>query len=508
MTTSISNLESSIESDLLTAGEAEARLAKPVSSYRVRHTLASRFAFLILCVSIVLSALAFGTVHAWTQALFFLGGIAITTLWLVDSWMLGSLRISRNVLQFPLLGMILLGLIQLLPLRQPDAAGTTSIPLVKSLTFDPYATRLVVLQALILLIYFAAVLVFTDTPQRLKILVRTITIFGFFLAIFGLTQSFTSPTKVYWIREMSQSIAFGPFINRHHFAGYMELALAVPLGLIFSGSVEKDKRFIYLFAAALMGIALVMTNSRGGVISLVAEILFLVATMGLQRRRKRKRESVKRKPRLRSAAIKAGLALALLLSVFGGVVLLGGEDALSRLVGSVNTEDPTTGRAHFWNVTTDIIKTHPIIGTGLGAFGVVYTGYDSRNGRYRLEQAHNDYLQVLSDGGIIGGVLGLVFVIALFRMGFARRNSSDDFRRGVATGALAGCFAVLVHSFFDFTLHTPANALLFLILAALATINGRVEVPQSRPRKRRRRSEPEVRTAELIASPGQSPGAV
>jgi hypothetical protein len=53
---------------------------------------------------------------------------------------------------------------------------------------------------------------------------------------------------------------------------------------------------------------------------------------------------------------------------------------------------------------------------------------------------------------------------------------------------LAGCFAVLVHSFFDFTLHTPANALLFLMLAALATMNGRVEDVQSRRKKRQRRN--------------------
>lgn len=504
MTTLISNPESSVERNLLVSLEAEAQLAKPVSSYRIRHTLASRFAFLTICVAIVLSALAFGTVHAWSQALFFLGGIGIITLWLIDSWRLGSLRISRNILQLPLLGVVVLGLVQLLPLRQPDNPLNPSFPLVKSLSFDPYSTRIVLVQVVTLLIYFAATLVFTDTPKRLRILVRTITIFGFLLAIFGMTQSFTSPTKVYWIRELSQSTAFGPFINRHHFAGYMELALAVPLGLIFSGSVEKDKRFIYLFAAGLMGIALVMTNSRGGVISLVAEIVFLVATMGLQRRRKKKRETSRKKPRLRGAAIKAGLALGLIVALFGGVVLLGGEEALSRLVGSVNTEDPTTGRAHFWSVTTDIIKTHPIIGTGLGAFGIVYTGYDSRNGRYRLEQAHNDYLQVLSDGGIVGGALGLFFIVSLFRMGFARRESTDDFRRGVATGALAGCFAVLVHSFFDFTLHTPSNALLFLVLAALATVNGRVEEPQVRPKRRRRRSEPVISTAKLITTPSQA----
>src|SRR5205823_10596423 len=100
--------------------------------------------------------------------------------------------------------------------------------------------------------------------------------------------------------------------------------------------------------------------------------------------------------------------------------------------------------------------------------------------------ADNDYLQTLSDGGIVGGILGITFIFILFRKGFFRRESEDKFRQGVVTGALAGCFAVLVHSFFDFTLHTTSNALLFLVLAALATVNGRVEEPD-KPRRRRRR---------------------
>jgi len=485
MTTSILSPENSA----LVSQETQAPVIQPsgYTTYRIRHTLASRFAFLIVCLAIILSALAYGMVHYWALAVFFIGGVSILVLWLIDSWNLGSFRVSRNVLQLPLVGMFLLGVFQLLPLRHPEDVGTHSIPLVSSLSFDPYSTRFILIQVAALLIYFAAVLVFTDTPKRLRLLVRTITVFGFFLAIFGLTQSFTSPDKVYWIREMPQAQAFGPFINRHHFAGYMELALALPLGLVFTGSIEREKKFIYLFAAGLMAVALIMTNSRGGLISLFAELLFLVATMGLRRRHKhKKRESEEHKPRIKSAAAKAGLALAMVVALFGSVVLLGGEEALTRMVGSVNTDDPTTGRAHFWSVTVDIIKHHPLVGTGLGAFGVVYTGYDSRNGMYRLEQAHNDYLQVLSDGGIVGAVLGLFFVVGLFRMGFARRESRDDFRRGVATGALAGCFAVLIHSFFDFTLHTPANALLFLVLAALATMNGRVEDVQSRGKKRQR----------------------
>lgn len=484
----MTTLTLSPESNALVSQETEAPISAPREryiTYRIRHTLASRFAFLIVCLAIILSALVYGTVHYWALAIFFLGSVTILILWLIDGWNLGTFRISRNALQFSLIGMLLLGLFQLLPLRQPADIGTHSFPLISSLSFDPYSTRFILVQTLAMTIYFAAVLVFTDTPKRLRLLVRTIGVFGFFLAIFGLTQSFTSPDKIYWLRELPQSQAFGPFINRHHFAGYMELALALPLGLVFSGAIEKEKKFIYLFAAGLMAVALVMTNSRGGIISLVAELMFLVATMGARRRRHKKRNKAHQP--IKSAAMKAGLALALIVALFAGVVLLGGEDALNRVVGSVNTDDPTTGRAHFWSVTVDIIKTHPFIGTGLGAFGVVYTGYDSRNGLYRLEQAHNDYLQTLSDGGIVGALLGLFFVVNLFRMGFSRRDSRDNFRRGVATGAMAGCFAVLVHSFFDFTLHTPANALLFLVLAALATMNGRVEDVHSRGKKTQRR---------------------
>jgi hypothetical protein len=362
--------------------------------YRSPHTLPSRFAFLVICVAIVLSALAYGTVHYWALALFNLGALTVLVLWMLDAWRLGNLRVSRNLLQLPLLGALALGLFQLLPLRDASSGGGPVTNLVNTLSLDPYSTRLVLVQLTTLLIYFAATLVFVDTPHRLHVLVRTIMIFGFVLAIFGLTQSFTSPTKVYWVRELSQSTAFGPFINRHHFAGYMELTIALPLGLLFSGVVDKDKRMLYLFVAGLMGVALVMTTSRGGIISLVAEIVFLVIVTGIWKTQNERRKT--KSSRLKQIGIRAGMAAALLVGLFFGVLLLGGEFSIYRFIDTVNTNDPTTGRAHFWAVTLDIIKAHPYVGTGLGAFGVIYTRYDSRNGLFRLEQAHNDYLQVLS----------------------------------------------------------------------------------------------------------------
>src|SRR5260370_2034941 len=256
---------------------------------RRRHTLASRLGFLTICVAVVLTTLAYGTVHYWALAVFALSAAGILCFWCVDGLVLRSVLMSRNPLQWPMIGMIVLGLVQLLPLRAPDNAGLPLSPAkspAKALSLDPYATRLVLIQIASLLIYFAATLILTDSPRRLRTLVRTIMIFGFFLAMFGLTQSFTSDgTRVYWYRQLAQSTAFGPFINRHHFAGYMELTIALPLGLLFSGAIERYKRPLFAFAASMMGVALIMTNSRGGIISLGAEVLFLavLARAGLKR---------------------------------------------------------------------------------------------------------------------------------------------------------------------------------------------------------------------------------
>src|SRR5689334_23146061 len=194
MTTSLSNEETSVvvaepaaPPALRVSGERER------SVYRIRHTVASRFAFLVICVAIVLSALAYGTVHYWALGLFNLGALTIIVLWIVDSWTLGTLRISRNLLQVPLLGALVLGLVQMLPLREISSGGATAIDLVNTLSLDPNSTRLVLVQLAGLLIFFAGTLVFVDTPHRLQLLVRTITVFGFLLAILGLTQSITSP---------------------------------------------------------------------------------------------------------------------------------------------------------------------------------------------------------------------------------------------------------------------------------------------------------------------------
>ncbi len=452
------------------------------------RTLASRFIMLALCLALVLATLAFGTVHPWALMFFAAGACLVGALWVADAWRTGSLRVSRNALQWPLAALFILGLIQLLPFGTSDVrdAGVTPVP---TLSLDPYATRFALVQLAALSIYFAALLVFTDSPARLRLVVRTITIFGFVLALFGLLQHFVNPEQIYWLRTPYQGHPFGPFINSHHFAACMELTLALPLGLLFAGAIGRERRALYLFAVALMALALLLTNSRGAMLSFVCEVLFLFVLGGVVRRaggRAVAESGAAGRGRVRVALLRISVGFVLVLTLLAAAVMFGGEQSLNRLVGTVNADDPTSGRTQFWRGTVAVIKAHPMIGVGLGAFGVAYTRYDPLHGELRLEQAHNDYLQICADAGIIGGLLALCFVAALFRRGLTRLDTPDKFRRGTSAGALAGCGAVLVHSFFDFPLHITSIALLFLMLAALATTDGRVEEePKPRPRRQR-----------------------
>lgn len=455
----------------------------------------------------MLSTLAYGTVHTWSLGLFLATAGVVIFLWAVDAWRSRVLRFSANPLQLPALGLIAIGLIQLLPFGSP-LADPSALPIeaVRTLSIDPLATRLTVIQLVSVFVFFAAALSFIDTPRRLRVVARTVIVFGFALAIFGLIQSFTSPYKIYWLRELKQSMPFGPFINRHHFAAYMEMALALPLGLLICGAIDRDRVILYAFASFIMSVALFMTNSRGGILSFVSEIIFLSVMWIIGRRPRAGTETREEKnTRVRGAVLRGGVALSLLFVVIFGVLSFGGEGVLNRLVGSVNSEDPTTGRSHFWGVAVQTIMEHPLLGTGLGSFGLAYPLHDTRNGFYRVEQVHNDYLQALSDAGIVGAAMGLIFIFLLFRLGFARRDSRDRFRRGIATGALAGCFAVLVHSFFDFTLHTTSNTLLFMTLAALATLDGRVEETKTiiKRRKKRRRSSSATASAPVLPIPAR-----
>lgn len=416
-------------------------------------TWANRFAFVLLCATIIFTTVAYGTVHQPVLALFYVLIAVMMVMWAIDGLKTGTVRFNPSLIQIPLLAAAAYGALQAIPFGQiADATGLSGIP--RTISLDPFATQMSALHFFALFIFFAASLVFIDSATRIRKLVGVIAIFGFIYAFFAILQSVLSPGKIYGIYEVRFAVPFGSFVNRHNFAAYMEMTMSVPLGLLFAGAIAKDKRLLYLTAIALMGVALLLSGSRGGFVAMVAEVILLIMlTTGASSRK--------------ALVLKVGFAGVLIAAIIVGSILIGGESSLTRIAETATSKDITTDRGHIWSVTMDVIAHNMPLGAGFGALGVAYTPYDSYSGLERVEQAHNDYLQVAADAGIVGIVIGLLFLFWLFRLGLNASKTENTYRRGVAIGALAGCFAILVHSIFDFVLHTTAISVLFITLMSL-----------------------------------------
>lgn len=438
----------------------------------IETTWASKILFLILCATIILTALAYGTVHQPTIAVFYIVAVVVIILWAADAFFGGAFRFNKSLLQIPIIATIFYGIFQVIPFGGlVETAGVTNIS--RTVSLDPFWTKIATIHFFALLIFFAAFLTFIDSAKRLRKIVTVITAFGFVFAFFAILQAVLSPNKIYGIYEVPYANPFGSFVNRHNFAAYMEMTLCLPLGLMFVGAVGKDRRLLYVTAIALMGVALLLSGSRGGLVSLLAAVVFLVIL------------TTKTK-NYNQFALKIGLAVLLIATIVVGSILIGGESSLTRLAETANSEDFSTSRTHIWSVTLQIITNNLPFGAGLGAFGVAYTPFDSLNGLERVEQAHNDYLEVLANAGIVGLIIGAFFIYQLFRTGLENANTSNTFRRGVCVGALAGCFAILVHSLFDFVLHTTAISILFLMLVSLVVASGNQFPDDSREAEPRR----------------------
>ena len=438
------------------------------------ETRSSSAIFVAVCALPMLTTLLFGGVDTITLGIISVVVSLTFLLWVIDALRTGEFRFSVNILQLPIAALILLALFQLLPIGDHGIAqNVLGVPPSRSLTMDPFATQLFIVRFAGYLIFFAVALAYIDTVARVKKLTVAIICFGSILAFFGILQRLADPETIYGLRNMSQAIAFGPFVNQHHFAAFMELTSGLVFGLLLGSGSTRDKKMFLLIAAILMSVALFFTGSRGGVISFAGVVAFAVAATYFFRKTSGKESFVaNERSRSQRFALLAGAA-AFSLLIIGMVFYLGGGDSLLRGFGfQEQYVDVSSGRIHYWSTSLKIIQAHPFIGAGLDAFAAAYTQFDTNSGLYRVEQAHNDYLQMLTDGGIVGFLCVAAFLFFLFRNGIRTIvGASDELNRSIAIGALAGCFGIAIHSFFDFPLRTPSNALFLFLFAVLAT-NG------------------------------------
>src|SRR5262249_23295869 len=263
----------------------------------------------------------------------------------------------------------------------------------QSLSFDIESTRRTLIVFIFLLVSFLIAANFLGSRRRLQRLAAFLTIFGMSLAIFALIQHFTWNGKLYCIRPNSVSISpFGPSVNHNHFAGYMELLIPIPIALVMTRAARRETRLLYGFAAAAMGIALVGSLSRGGMISLAASLIFLILMSA--RLPKAARESDKTGhragvtigrladafrrldrtgvPASRILASRILIVVAIAGAITAGLIWVGPDPVARRIAeghgASANGQAALfSNRAWVWRDTLSMIRANPVFGVGLGA---------------------------------------------------------------------------------------------------------------------------------------------
>lgn len=304
---------------------------------------------------------------------------------------------------------------------------------------------------------------------------------GIVLALVGIGQHLLTLGEPYplvygfW-KPQNLSRPFGPFINPNHFAGWMLMTLPLTLGLLYD-TIERmlaeepnaHTRRIELaasplfgtaatcgFAALVMGLALLMTRSRSGLV-VFASISALSAWLVVRRQASR-----------RARAVIVGSSVA----IFAGAALWAGGDVLTSKFADRGSADLATlgNRLTTWSDAWRIARDFPVAGTGLNTFGTAMYVYQTSKPDTHFQEAHNDYLQLLAEGGVL--LAGAALTALLVFAGDVRRRFREAPKEGTTywlrVGATLGIVAIGVQSMVEFSLQMPGNALLFAVLCAIA----------------------------------------
>jgi O-antigen ligase len=343
-----------------------------------------------------------------------------------------------------------------------------------ALSIEPSATLRALLGLgafALLLLGTARALTDTDTSQ----IARGVSVLGVVMAIAGVVQKALWNGKIYGFWTPNEAgDSFGPFVNRNHFAGWMLMALPLVIGyffgrvargmrdvkpgwrnrLVWFSSADASKTILAGFAALLMALALVLTMSRSGAIGLL--VALVIAGWFVTRRQ--------------STPLRRAVLATFLVFVGVFVVWWVGIDRLENRFNETGSVVGLNGRLGIWADTWRIAGRYLLFGTGLNTFGTATLFYQTADLARHYVQAHNDYLQLLSDGGLLI-CIPAVILIFVFVGRVARRlgESSSDADYWIRIGAVTGILAIAFQEAFDFSLQMPGNAALFVLLLVLAS---------------------------------------
>lgn len=405
---------------------------------------------------LLLSPLPFGSAVPWAQASLEVLVAVTAAMWVTRMLVAGRLAVRVTPLLWPGVAMLaLIGVQFALPGGSVSRYATwESLRL-----FAAYLAFLIVLSAYLV------------TPGRIVRLVSILVFWGVALASWGLVNRALGRELVLWLeKEWYRGRLVSTFVNANHQALYFAILLFLALGMVLrpsrraaapgAGTVATSLRGVgpvarILFGGAVivLGAALVLTASRGGIAAAVTGMLAvaILALLG----------------RVRSHVV---VGLAASLGLFACYVSwLGAETLLNRF--AVLAREPLGDlRWEIWRASLRIAAEAPILGVGLGTFQDAIIAYRPMglSDRLYVDYAHNDYLQLLAEAGGLGVlVLGWATVAWLTFVVGRWRDRQDVFVRGLVMGGLGAVAAVGFHSTVDFGLHMSANALLFVAVLAL-----------------------------------------
>lgn len=301
-----------------------------------------------------------------------------------------------------------------------------------------YATLTAALQfAALAATAFGSCVALRSRPIRARFL-EAFAWFGFLLSVTGVLAYYTSPGQVLWLFDAPYPDVWGPFLSRNSFAQFLELTLPVALWLAF----HKPGDWLYWAMAASMLTAGLVSASRAGAILLILEAMLLFWFYGRRQ--------------IRGAVMFAA-----------AVFFLGTLTGADTLIGRLRSSDPLAYRSQIYRSSLEMIESRPLQGYGLGTFVWVYPEFAKFDSGYRVEHAHNDWLEWTAEGGVGFSLLWTLFVLpASFR---AFKNPWS-----------LGIPAIFLHALADFPMaRLGVAAWAFILLGALEGANegARIENP-------------------------------
>lgn len=350
-------------------------------------------------------------------------------------------------------------------------------------SFDPYATKIQLILTITCIGLFASILLLCQSTFRLKGLLLTIVLSGALQAVFSIYMlSIQSHYEILFFEVDHSKFAKGTFSYHNSFAGYMEICISAGLGLLlssFSDETQKmrslkvkistilgfilSKKMQLRLLLIIMVVALVLTKSRMGnagfMIALLLVLILALITMKDLRKT------------LSWLVASVVLIDALVLGQWVGI------DKVVERLESTSLTIAGQGRSESVEQRVEpafgailMLKDRPWTGFGAGTFYTAFVPYKPQNLTGYYDHAHNDFIEILVETGVVGFLLLMSFAAISFYYALKLMQSNKNFHRGVGFGVSLALVSIGIHGTVDFNLHIPANILTLVTLCAIASV--------------------------------------